>query len=259
MSAAASSARFVEIAGALNFRDLGGYPAAEGRTTRWRVLYRSGSGHRISEDDLDRLSARGLRYVFDLRSTPERRDHPSSLKALERITYRFIDHDRLPGDIRRTLRTPNATAGEARAMMMAMYRQLPLLFRGAYAELFRHLENGDLPLVFNCAAGKDRTGVAAALILSGLGVPRDIIREDYLLTERCFEQNCEFILSGPSSRLFQHVRRATWEPVMRADAAYLDAMFDDLIERHGSVWGYLQGELGMSEESLARMRSNLLE
>jgi protein-tyrosine phosphatase len=259
MSAPASSARFVEIAGALNFRDLGGYPGAEGRTTRWRVLYRSGSSHQIAQDELDGLRARGLRYVFDLRSTPERRDHPSALKALERITYRFIDHDRLPGDLRRTLLTPNATAAEARAMMAAMYRELPLLFREAYADLFRHLQNGDLPLVFNCTAGKDRTGVAAALILSALGVPRDIVREDYLLTERYFEQNCEFILSGPLSRVFRLVDRATWEPVMRADAAYLDAMFDGLIESHGSVWGYLQGELGMSEESLARLRANLLE
>lgn len=259
MSASASSARFVEIAGALNFRDLGGYPGADGRTTRWRVLYRSGSSHRISEDELDHLRARGLRYVFDLRSTRERQNHPSTLKDLERITYRFIAHDRLPGDIRRTLRTPNATATEARAMMTAMYRQLPTLFRDAYTDLFRHLENGDLPLVFNCAAGKDRTGVAAALILSALGVPRDVVREDYLLTERCFEQSCDFVLSGRLSRLFNDVGRSLWEPVMRADAAYLDAMFDGLIERHGSVWGYLQGELGMSEESLTRLRSNLLE
>jgi protein-tyrosine phosphatase len=144
-------------------------------------------------------------------------------------------------------------------MMKSLYRRLPFDFRDAYLALFRQLEDGNLPLVFNCTAGKDRTGVAAALILFALGVERDVIFDDYLLSERCFEQSCELILNGKLARLFAGVEREVWEPVMRVDTAYLDATFDELSSAYGSIDGYLKEALGISDGALERIRQNLLD
>jgi protein-tyrosine phosphatase len=125
--------------------------------------------------------------------------------------------------------------------------------------LFGHLENGDLPLVFNCTAGKDRTGVAAALILTAVGVPHELIIEDYLLSERCFDRSCEIILEGSLATLFAGVDRSIWEPLMRVHADYLSAAFDEIDRSHGSVDRYFAKELNLSESARARIRLNLLD
>jgi protein-tyrosine phosphatase len=250
--------RFSDFFGALNFRDMGGYPAVDGRCTRWNVLYRSGTTHLMTAADVERLATCGIRHAYDLRSTTERQDHPSTLSRIQDIDYRFADHDAIPGDIARMLRDSDARPDRSKFMMMSLYRRLPFDFREAYRALFEYLENGSLPLVFNCAAGKDRTGVAAALILTAVGVPYDVVLEDYLLSERCFDQSCEIILEGSLATLFAGVDREIWEPVMRVDADYLAATFDEINQIFGSVDRYFSEELNISESARERIRSNLL-
>jgi protein-tyrosine phosphatase len=252
-------ARFVRVPGALNFRDLGGYPTIDRRHTRWNALFRSGTTHTILPEDLPQLSKYGIRFVYDLRSATERSAHPSGFCNLGDIRYGYFEHNVILGDVARTLHQSASTPEESRAGMISAYRKMPLLFRDAFRALFRHLEDGDLPLVFNCAAGKDRTGVAAALVLSALGVPRDVVLDDYLLTERCYDQSCEILIQGKAPNLFAAASRNSWEPIMRADPAYLNAMFEELALNYGSVDQYLREELGISEASYSRLRSNLLE
>jgi protein-tyrosine phosphatase len=251
--------RFPEISGALNFRDMGGYPAAGGRCTQWNVLYRSGTTHAMTATDVELLATYGIRHAYDLRSNTERQDHPSTLGRVQGIDYRFVDHDAIPGDIARMLRSSDARPDRSKSMMMSLYRRLPFDFRVAYRALFGHLENGDLPLVFNCTAGKDRTGVAAALILTAVGVPHELIIEDYLLSERCFDRSCEIILEGSLATLFAGVDRSIWEPLMRVHADYLSAAFDEIDRSHGSVDRYFAKELNLSESARARIRLNLLD
>src|SRR5260370_37553134 len=98
-------------------------------------------------------------------------------------------------------------------MMKSLYRRFPFDFRDAYLDLFRQLEGGNLPLVFNCTAGKDRTGVAAALILFALGVDRNVISDDDLLSERCFDQSCELILKRKLAILLACVEHEVCDPV----------------------------------------------
>lgn len=113
--------------------------------------------------------------------------------------------------------------------------------------------------MFNCTAGKDRTGVAAALLLSALGVPREIILQDYLLTEQFFDRSCEMILKETDKARFTGADRSIWEPTMRARPEYLNAMFDQLQESQGSVEGYLKDQLGIVGMAIDRLRSELLE
>jgi protein-tyrosine phosphatase len=254
-----SKTRFPKLVGALNFRDMGGYPAQGGRHTRWNTLFRSGSTHEFTAEDVQQLGYMGIRFAYDLRSNGERADQPSAFMAIEAVQYRFLDHDRLPGNVSKTLAQIGSRSEDTTAVMISMYRRLPFEFRAGFRALFLHLAEGDLPLVFNCTAGKDRTGVAAALMLATLGVPREVIVEDYLASEQCFERNCEVVFRGHLGKLFKGVDREVWEPVMRAKKEYLDAMFDQIALSYGSVEGYLVRELGISANTHELIRHNLLE
>jgi protein-tyrosine phosphatase len=254
--------RIPEFAGALNFRDLGGYRTTDGRTLRWHRLYRSGTTHLLTAGDLQQIASRGIRYAFDLRSNSERARHPNMLNRVADVEYVFHDHDRLPGDLTNLMglmREPDARPEHSRALMLSVYRELPYEFRVAYRELFTHLADGHLPLVFNCSAGKDRTGVAAALVLTALGVPRASIAADYLLSERFYDRCCDLMLGDGGGKYFTGVDRRLWEPMMRADGAYLDAMFEQLQSAHGSAQAYLSAELGVNAAMLERIRAHLLE
>jgi protein-tyrosine phosphatase len=251
--------RFPEIGGALNLRDMGGYPAADGRRTRWNVLYRSGTTHAMTAAEVQRLMPYGVRCAYDLRSNTERHEHPSALSRLPGIDYQFVDHDALPGDIKRLFANPDCRPEHSKSMMMSAYRKIPFEFRSSFRTLFTHLENGNLPLIFNCTAGKDRTGVAAALILTAVGVPQELVVEDYLLSERSFDRSCEILLEGSLATIFTETNRDIWEPVMRVDADYLRAAFDEIDRSCGSVTRYLAEELNLSELGRERIRINLLE
>ena len=145
--------RFPEFVGALNFRDMGGYLAADGRRTRWHTLYRSGTTHSLTVADLAQVAALGIRHSYDLRSNTERRVHPSALRGIHDIDYRVIDHDDIAGDISRMLKQTGAQPEHSTSMMMTLYRRIAFDFRVAFRALFIQLERSDLPLVFNCTAG----------------------------------------------------------------------------------------------------------
>jgi protein-tyrosine phosphatase len=251
-------ARASPLAGALNFRDMGGHRTAEGSSIQWNRLYRSGTLHDLTDGDLAWLTERGIRYAYDLRSNRERRDQPNRLQHIVGWRYAFVPHDDIAGDIGRSLRDAGAGRDNTRQTMLRFYRDIPYTFKRAFRALFSHLAAGDLPLVFNCSAGKDRAGVAAALIFSALEVPRASILEDYLLTEQCFEQSCDMFV-GRYQGLFDGVSREVWEPLLRADADYLLAALDSLEAAHGSVVNYIHTELGVSPAEVARIRANLID
>jgi protein-tyrosine phosphatase len=135
---------------------------------------------------------------------------------------------------------------------------LPYEQAESYRELFKRIAVGDLPLVFHCSAGKDRTGIAAALLLSILNVPRETTIDDYLLTERFFERGCRLVMTDPSSARYAHLERSVWEPMMRAERAYIESMFDKVEIKHGGVDGYMSEVLGVDEKMRAAIRCELV-
>jgi protein-tyrosine phosphatase len=251
--------RIPALDGALNFRDLGGYVAQDGRTVRWNTLFRSGTTHAMTARDIAALEARHIRYAYDLRSNRERSSRPTRLTAVAQLEVRYLEHEHLPGDLQEAMKSPHAGPQQSRQLMISLYRELPNQFSAAYRTLFQHIADGDLPLVFNCTAGKDRTGVAAALLLTAIGISREQILEDYMLTERFFERSCEMILADARALFLKDVDRAVWEPLMRVHPDYLNAMFDELMATHGSVEHYMLERLGVDEAQRARMREHLLE
>jgi protein-tyrosine phosphatase len=247
------------LSGAVNFRPIGGYPAADGRKVRANTLYRSGTMHALTAEDLAELERLGIRYAIDFRSNSERQRHPSRLAGIAALSYWFRDHDHIAGDLKKLLEGPDAGAKRSRDLMIDSYKRLPYDLEQAYRALFAHLVKGQFPLVFSCTAGKDRTGVAAALVLAALRVPRDLILEDYLLSEGSFDQSCAHFISELGTEYFARLDRGVWEPLLRVNADYLNAMFDAVHQTHGTVERYLEERLDVGRQELERLRVNLLE
>ncbi|KTT95243.1 protein tyrosine phosphatase, partial [Sphingomonas yabuuchiae] len=180
--AAPADTRVLPLQGGRNFRDLGGYRTADGRTVKWGLLYRSGQMHDLTPADYVTLQKLGIRTVCDFRDTAERTREPTLWPAGQRPKVLSDDYAldmsamRLPGDPSTWTHEQVVTA------MTATYPKLLDQFNGQYRRMFAELLAGDVPLAFHCTAGKDRTGVAAALLLTALGVPRATIIDDYLLS-----------------------------------------------------------------------------
>jgi len=243
------------IEGGVNFRDMGGGATDEGRQMRRGRVYRSGTMHAITDRGLDAFAALGIRDAFDLRSNAERTARPSRLPG-DSVAYHFHDHDRFTGNIFQTLKAFAGANVDGADLMRNVYRRLPYEFAESYRWLFQLMLRGNGPVVFNCAAGKDRTGAAAALLLATLGVSKADIYVDYLKTEEVFDLIVDMFLTGPRGVLVSDVKRTLWEPVMHSDPTYLDAMFAAVDEQSGSVSAYFENELRIDP---AELRARLLD
>ena len=250
--------RVVPMEGGHNFRDIGGYATQDGRRVARGLVYRSGTMSELSDADHAVLDSLGLQLVCDLRSTGERARRPSRLP--DGVTFEIWarDHDMSAGDLMRIVHRPDASADQVRGVMIDAYRHLPYEQGPSYRALFRRIAEGALPLVFHCAAGKDRTGIAAALLLDFLGVARPDVIADYSLTDRFFSRGCELVVKDPIGNKLAGVDPHIWEPMMRAEPAYLETMFATIEQRHGSTEGFLREELGLADAELDSIRARLL-
>jgi protein-tyrosine phosphatase len=158
------------------------------------------------------------------------------------------------------------TADEAREGFKDFYRFGSLEFKDRYALMFDELAQGNAPLAFNCSAGKDRTGRAAALILSALGVPRETIVADYAMTEKIadFEARRQARASTsdnmPKKDLYgiERMPADVRAVLMRSDPEYIIAMLDQMEKDYGSVLAFIQRELGVTDQELTELRRRYL-
>ena len=244
-----------------NFRDYGGYAVAEGRVARGH-LYRSAHQAKATDADLDRLAALNLATVVDLRRPSERRAQPSRRPANwvgRVIESAHDDGGEAPHII--FLKTADLTEASGRAFMTDTYRRLP--FEAAHIDLFSRyfsaLAESDGPVLIHCAAGKDRTGLLAALTHSLLGVSRDDLIADYLLTNVAVD--LEGRAEGMARQLTERTgRRASHGAVVAflgVEVDYLDGAFAEITARHGSVAVYLERVLGVDVAAAERIRERL--
>lgn len=255
------AARLVAIEGARNLRDIGGYPTADGRSVRWRKVFRGGHPAAIRPDQHQQFRQLGLATILDLRTNDERARQPYPPALLDGVDYRWRDYRHSDSDLLARLRTATVSADEVREGILKSYRALPYEQAEGVGMLFRLLADGATPLLVNCTAGKDRTGTAIALLLLALGVSRADVVDDYTLTER-LEPPASTLRAlapdGPYAFLLD-IDPEIWRPMMRADAGYLDAQLEGLERAHGSIEKYLADEHGVTEERLACLRDRLLE
>jgi protein-tyrosine phosphatase len=252
--------RLLQLEGGRNFRDLGGYATQDGKHIRWRRLYRSGSMHGLTQADYAVLAQREIRRVFDLRANIERQLEPNLWSEAAGLAVWTGDYTSSFADLQRVMASPLPAAEEARAAMIAGFRELPFDHAEAYTHLFKYIASGETPIVINCSAGKDRTGTAVAVLLAALGVPRETIIADFVLTDHATDLNRAFAPKSESKfNPFATIDAKAVHAILRADPAYVEAALDSVEERCGSVEGFVRDVLGISRDELNAVRQEVLE
>jgi protein-tyrosine phosphatase len=251
--------RIVALEGAYNVRDLGGYAAADGRNVRWGSVFRSAALADITPGDAAILLGCGIRTICDLRSGDERLAAPNDWAAATSIEIWARPATEVVGDSRRLLRGCLVSPERTRATLTQVYREMPFAQASAYAHIFKSLLAGRLPLLFHCSAGKDRSGVAAALLLSALGVPSEQVLADYLLSSSVHKRMCETFISDKRHADAVRDSAQSWMPLMQADPLYLAAMFDEIQRQCGSLKEYLSKHLNISPPDVVKLQAVLLK
>ena len=257
--------RVLPLEGGSNFRDLGGYPTTEGTVVKRGVLFRSGAMTGLTERDQAYLQRFAFQSIVDLRSSEERELYPNPWAAQGDVPYLFHDYSII--DMMRGASGDQKSA-EISADYSPMYRTMLDTLQPQLKLFFDRLLGEAVPLVVNCSAGQDRTGVTSALLLSVLGVPRPMILEDYLLSTDFREpskENGEVDLAAAAKTnafaammLRYKAAGATARPnplVTAEGTPFLQATFEEIDERYGSVARYLEDALGVTAADQARLRA----
>lgn len=150
---------------------------------------------------------------------------------------------------------PDMTADKAKALFATFYREVPFTYQKQYSEMFAELVAGHAPLAFNCSAGKDRTGVASALLLSALGVKHEQVVADYQLSNRYYKPAMPKPGANDStSRMLAAMSPEVQKVLMGTEPAYIESALSAAAERHGSLEAYFEHELGVDAQDLAKLR-----
>lgn len=247
--------RLLPLEGGSNFRDVGGYAAADGRRVRWGQIYRSGAMPKLTDADYAYLDGLGVKVTCDLRTVEERQLAPHAYKGAKRPREVTIDYP--------------AAGLFGRDPAGGLYATGHHMLKRQYKAIFEALLAGEAPLAYNCSAGQDRTGIATALILTALGTPRDVILEDYHLStawrrpqfERLDLDYAKLAETNPVARFYVEYGRGGTDPskprpLYAADGeAQLSKILRAIDTEYGSVLGYLDKELGVDAADVARLRA----
>lgn len=239
--------RLIALEGCLNFRDLGGYPTADGGRVRWRRTFRSDALHGVTPADVACLRGLGITTVIDLRSTAELRadgDGPLRREGIAHHHLPLFDGAMVdPAD-----RPAMATLSD-RYWLMAQYAKEKI------AAVLTALAAADGPAVYHCAAGKDRTGVISAVLLGVLEVPDEVIVADYAATQENLDAIIERLRAMES---YKSVLSALPEDTLHAEAATMIAFLERIRTEYGHMHAYAQ-TAGVTRDALEALKNRLVE
>lgn len=239
--------RYIALEGCYNFRDLGGYRARDGRVVRSGQLFRSDALHYLSEADVLKLRDElGVRAIIDVRSADERDAEPASELAGPPVAYHHMPL--FPGG------RPPRDDEEVAVELGDRYFQILQAAAQPIREVFELIARLPGPTVFHCAAGKDRTGMIAALLLSLLGVEERDVVEDYAATSLNLDRIIERLYA---SKGYGAIVRELPPESLHAQPRTMESLFAQLRHVHGSARGYLC-EIGVSEATLLQLEERLL-
>lgn len=246
--------RAVVLEGGSNFRDLGGYPTQDGHHVKWGHLYRSADISKLTDADLQVLADRHIATVCDLRGPDEIKASP------DRLPPGATWHN-MPAGSENTQATTAAMmstkAVNRDSMMMVFYGRTDHL-KEKYKPMFDQLQalDDDKALLFHCTAGKDRTGIGAALLLSALGVDRATILKDYEATNTYWKGNRAQLVQAMTK---QGMDEKTIKSMLTANPVYLQTTFDAIDKQDGSMDKFLTQEMELTPEKLAQLRTKYVQ
>ena len=245
--------RRLEFEGVQNFRDLGGYPTAGGGHTVWGQIFRSDSLHKLTPSDLVAFESMGVKMVYDLRGDEERATHPNPIESIQLAVVgqprngerRTIDAERF------------SAASDGERLLRDLYLGMLLHSADLFGVLLTGLiDPANRPAVFHCHAGKDRTGIAAALLLLAVGVDRETILDDYELTRRYRTLDHQQDSMANLISLGMSLEAAVG--VMAAPRWAMQDAIDAIETEYGGIDAYLTGPAEMTPSSLLELRTVLV-
>lgn len=250
-----------------NFRELGGYQAEDGRKVRRGLLYRGPLLNGLSAADCSKIEEMKLKCILDLRSQGEADLMPDWIP--ENAAYYRVsgmaaadggEMDFSPASVAKFLGKETAGTAEGSArFMINLYCGMAFRNR-ALGRLFELLREERVPLYFHCTAGKDRTGVAAALILIALGVKPETAMEDYLLTNKYREPFIERAIAEKKEYFAAHKEEEImFRRAYGVDRIFLDEVFHVILDKYGTFESYFAGEYGLGGAEMERFRNIYLE
>lgn len=264
MTAPAPFDRHLRFEGVENFRDYGGYTTATGRRLKSGLLYRSAAHGRATDADLERIAALNLAAIVDLRRKNEREREPSRFHPTFKGEVIYTD----AGDVGEDpwqlfMRESDLSEQAFRSYMYDYYDAAPFVDRhiDLYSRYFRALPALDGPVLIHCAAGKDRTGILAALTHHVAGVADEDILQDFLLTnnpER-LAQRLPLVMQAMSETTGRTPSEDAVMVAMSVETHYLERAFAAMKARYGSIDGYLAQALGVDDALRERLEARLLD
>jgi protein-tyrosine phosphatase len=252
--------RKLGMQGTPNFRDFGGYTTADGRRVKWGYLFRSGQISNLSDQDLELLESLQLDLVCDFRREEEQASEPSRLPGAN--PPRIASLPIIPGSNSRFFEQTDGMVGDARAMfefMLEINRDFAESQTDTYARMFKAiLDVENARFLVHCAAGKDRTGFAAAIILLALGVSRDVVMRDYMLTGQFFQPHAE-VDRLREKYLMQGMDTQAILPMLEVHEDYLARALQSIEQKYPSVDIYLKEALGVGPAEVSELRARYLD
>lgn len=236
------------LEGASNFRDLGGYRNRHGARVRTGQVFRSDHLARLTPQDLARIGVLGITHSLDFRGAGESAVTPYELPGVTRVPL-SIEPTVVARMQALVAQGIVPTTEETVELMRETYRDFVNQNAEVFGHFLRHLLEQPTPQVFHCTAGKDRTGFAAALLLSALDVDRTIIEHDYLLTNQLYRRDHSIEGKG-----HPHVLKVLWQ----VQPEFLHAALDLIEHQHGGMQNYLRGPVGLQEHDLLSLQELLL-
>ena len=245
--------RHVNLTGASNFRDLGGYETEDGMKLKRGLIYRSDNLSHLSEEDLQKINEIGIKTVCDFRSDIELDEFPSlfsekTLPKLKHIPIKTLG----TRDLRELSIKDDVTSEEMAREMQHHYVLYVHQHKKKYRDFINLVALGEIPLVFHCFAGKDRTGFGALLYLGLLGVKKETIIEDYLLTNKFFK--------GPIvNEEWRDTSSEKLQPLFEARVDYINAAFSEIYSSYNSIEDFVVKELEIDSQTLDLLKTRILE
>lgn len=251
--------RKLGMQGTPNFRDFGGYSTVDGRWVKWGFLFRSGQLSNLSDQDVELLASLELDLVCDFRRLEEQEGDPSRLP--QNNPPRIASLPIIPGSNSRFFEQAEGQMGDRQAMfdfMMEINRDFVEAQAHPYARMFSEiLEVEDARFLVHCAAGKDRTGFAAAIILSALGVSRELVMHDYMLTRRFFHPQLEIDRLRQKYQM-QQMDTESILPMLEVHEDYLACALLAIEQSFPSLEVYLEEALGVGPAEVAQLQARYL-
>lgn len=257
--------RLLPLQGTTNFRDLGGYQTGDGRTVKWGQFFRSDELAGLKESDIKYLTNSGLKLVCDYRTAQEKKDKPDpQLASVKRLELDIAGskssgtsqnglaiNDLFKTGSLKSLGKPGEmlTQGNADMVESDLFKQM--------IQLLDSKEN--LPFLQHCTAGKDRTGFGSAIILLTLGVPEETVIKDYLLSNTYRAANNEKMLQAVKPSLKDDESIETFKSILEVRRECLVAAFGKMKKDYGSIDGYLEKKLGLTNEKRKQLQDKFLE